>query len=321
MGAGQHGLNGVNPAVSISMWQTYVRPRLMYGLESVYLSKSDTSKLELYQRKVLRQILHLPERVASCAIYILSGQLPLEADLHKRRLSLYGNIVRNDCIERELATRQLAIKDNTSKSWFVALQEVLYRYRLPTAYDLLQDPPDKLTWKIEVRRHVNDYWVKRIIDEAETKSTLEFLNVKAFAPGKVHPIWINSNYNSNSILKANVQVKMACGTYILQSTRARFNQYQVSRVCPLCRASDETLQHFLLRCISLQSTRQLFIDELKALVGGINEEELQALILDPSMVDILGVMTTGDMMGCLYSLSRSLCYALHVRRSILLACV
>ena len=65
--------------------------------------------------------LHLPERVASCAIYILSGQLPLEADLHLRRLSLYGNIVRNDCIERELATRQLAIKDSTSKSWFVAL--------------------------------------------------------------------------------------------------------------------------------------------------------------------------------------------------------
>ena len=30
-----------------------------------------------------------------------------------------------------------------------------------------------------------------------------------------------------------------------------------------------------------QSARHLFIDELKALVGCINEEELQALILDP----------------------------------------
>ena len=89
MGAGLHGLNGVNPEVSISMW-----PRLMYGLESVYLSKSDISKLELYQRKVLRQILHLPERVVSSAIYILSGHLPLEVDLHKRRLSQYGNFVR-----------------------------------------------------------------------------------------------------------------------------------------------------------------------------------------------------------------------------------
>ena len=54
-----------------------------------------------------------------------------------------------------------------------------------------------------------------------------------------------------------------------------------------------------------QSARHLFIDELKALVSCINEEELQALILDPSMVDIHAARTTGDMMGCLYSLSRT----------------
>ena len=180
----------------------------------------------------------------------MSGQLPLEATLHKRRLSLYGNIVRNECIERELATRQLAIKDNTSKNWFVALQEVLYRYRLPTAYDLLQDPPDKLTWKIEVRRHVNDYWVKIIIDEAETKSTLEFLNVKVLSPGKVHPIWINSNYNSNSILKANVQVKMALEHIYYRaqepdSTSIKYPGYAhfVGLQMRLCNVSFSTANH------------------------------------------------------------------------------
>ena len=40
MGAGMHGLNGVNPEVSISMWQTYVRPRLMYGLEVCLLFRN-----------------------------------------------------------------------------------------------------------------------------------------------------------------------------------------------------------------------------------------------------------------------------------------
>ena len=52
--------------------------------------------------------------------------------------------------------------------------------------------------------------------------------------------------------------------------------------------------------------------------------ELQPLIFDLSMVDIFEVRTTGDMMGWgwgLYSLSRHLCYALPVRRSIMLACV
>ena len=86
---------------------------------ALLLSKCDIQNLELYQIKVIRQLLHLPERVATSAIYVLSGQLPMEAEIHKRRLSLYGNIVRNDSIERELAYRQLAVKESTSKSWFV----------------------------------------------------------------------------------------------------------------------------------------------------------------------------------------------------------
>ena len=45
----------------------------MYGLESINLSKCDIQKLELYQRTIIRQILHLPERVASSAVYISSG--------------------------------------------------------------------------------------------------------------------------------------------------------------------------------------------------------------------------------------------------------
>ena len=170
MGAGFHGINGVNLEVSFSIWQTYVRPRLLYGLESINLSKCDIQNLELYQRKVKRQLLHLPERVATSDIYVLSRQLPVEAEIHKRGLSLYGNIVRNDCIERELAYRQLAVKESTSKSWFVALQEVLYKYDLPIAQELLDNPPEKLAWKVLVRRPVNAHWRKVIIHEAEAKS-------------------------------------------------------------------------------------------------------------------------------------------------------
>ena len=63
MGAGLHGLNGVNPEVSVSLWNLYIQPRLLYGLESIQFSRADISKLEKYQRDFLRQIQHLPERV------------------------------------------------------------------------------------------------------------------------------------------------------------------------------------------------------------------------------------------------------------------
>ena len=40
----------------------------------------------------------------------------------------------------------------------------------------MDNPPEKLALKIMVRRHVNEHWKKEIIQGAETKSTLKFLN-------------------------------------------------------------------------------------------------------------------------------------------------
>ena len=58
--AGFHGLNEINHEVSVCIWQTYARPRLVYGLESINITKCDVQKLELYQRTLVRHILHLP---------------------------------------------------------------------------------------------------------------------------------------------------------------------------------------------------------------------------------------------------------------------
>ena len=41
MGTGMHGYNGVNPIVIMKLWNTYARPRLLFGLDSVTLSKKD----------------------------------------------------------------------------------------------------------------------------------------------------------------------------------------------------------------------------------------------------------------------------------------
>ena len=62
----------------------------MYGLESINLSKCDIQKLELYQRTIIRQILHLPERVTSSAVYISSGSGNSQKET---------NIVREHCEE------------------------------------------------------------------------------------------------------------------------------------------------------------------------------------------------------------------------------
>ena len=119
MGAGLHGENGVNPRVSLSLWNTYVLPRLTYGLDFLTLSNSEIQKLNQFHKKILKQVIHLHERTADTVVYILSGQLPLVADLQKRVLGTLGSVLRSNSIERELAERKILLKDKKSKSWFV----------------------------------------------------------------------------------------------------------------------------------------------------------------------------------------------------------
>ena len=73
MGAGLHGENGGNPRVSLSLWNTYVLLRLPYGLDVLTLSNSEIQKLNQFHKKNLKQVMHLHERTADTAVYILSG--------------------------------------------------------------------------------------------------------------------------------------------------------------------------------------------------------------------------------------------------------
>ena len=111
MGAGLHGENGVDPETAMSLLNTYVLPVLLYGLEVIIPSGKAFTMLETQYKRLLKQILSLPITTADPAIYLLSGMLPVEATLHKRILSLFGNITRlpDDSIELRLAKRQLQL--------------------------------------------------------------------------------------------------------------------------------------------------------------------------------------------------------------------
>ena len=101
MGTGMHGYNGINPSVTIRMWNMYVRPRMLFGLDCVLLSKKDYSKLSSYHKFFLKMIMNLSERTADAAIYILSGELPLESFINSQILLKLCSIIRYGGIEKE----------------------------------------------------------------------------------------------------------------------------------------------------------------------------------------------------------------------------
>ena len=67
-------------------------------------------QLEKFQKKILKQLLSVPPNTPDPAIYILSGILPIEAQIHIKVLNFYNNV----CNQAETSIeKQLRHEDNS----------------------------------------------------------------------------------------------------------------------------------------------------------------------------------------------------------------
>ena len=123
-------------------------------------------------------------------------------------------------VERELACRQLAVKDEKSKSWFVYVKKILQKYDLPGIYDLLENPIKKEKWKETIKRAISQHWVKKIQNEAEAKTSLKHLNAQNYETCKPHNIWKHAGVNTLEVKKAGVKALLLAGVYKLQKITA-----------------------------------------------------------------------------------------------------
>jgi hypothetical protein len=90
----------------------------------------------------------LPVRTATSAVYLLLGALPIEAELHKRQLSLLYSILASENTKlKNLMERQLTVNKNNPESFFSRIQDILDLYNLPPIYVLVDALPTKLAWK------------------------------------------------------------------------------------------------------------------------------------------------------------------------------
>ena len=88
MGSGFHGTNGIGAVTCYKIYYTYVLPKLINGLEVLQLKKKHVDNLETFHRKSIRDLHSLPQIIATAAIYLLVGAIPIEAKLHKIKCSL-----------------------------------------------------------------------------------------------------------------------------------------------------------------------------------------------------------------------------------------
>ena len=109
---------------------------------------------------MLKQILSLYTNVADPTIYILSRILPIEAEIHIKAITLFGNITRSDrsSIDWRLAERQLHVKSYSSNRWFIDIKTICINYGIIDPHKYLKNPLSKIDWKKLIKKQVHSYW-------------------------------------------------------------------------------------------------------------------------------------------------------------------
>ena len=104
-------------------------------------------------------------------------------------------------------------------------------------------------------------WVAIVKSQADLYSSLQWLNTGIYRPGVCHPL-VTSFGDLREVPCIAVKLKIVTVTYILQTTRAAFNQNAVNPTCLACNRDDETLRHFLLGCPVLLSRCEPVIHQI-----------------------------------------------------------
>ena len=76
----------------------------------------------MFQKRMIKQLLSLPTRCPDPAVYILTGILPIEAQIHLKALVFLCHQDESS-IEKKLAVRQLTVKADSSNSWFTCIKK------------------------------------------------------------------------------------------------------------------------------------------------------------------------------------------------------
>ena len=130
--------------VSYKLYQCYVLPRLLFGLETIFLLKKHLKVLN----NTLRKLQALPERTSHAAFLLLLGALPLEAELDKRNLSLLYSCLKSGNTKLVLlAKRQSLFYDNEGISFSTRVKQILVKYEIPDIDSIFDMNISKEEWK------------------------------------------------------------------------------------------------------------------------------------------------------------------------------
>ena len=125
------------------MFLSYHQPSFLYGLDTVPINTTVMATLETKYRKVLKNMLSMPDCVASALVYLTMGVLPATAQRHLELLVLLGQLAlcdQDDQNVRKIVQHNLAFFDEKFGGWSSLARQKAVVYGLPDPLQYMGHP-------------------------------------------------------------------------------------------------------------------------------------------------------------------------------------
>jgi len=228
----------------------------------------------------------------------------------------------------------LTYEPKGSRSWFLLIKETCQEYGLDHPLDFMNNPPSKQYFKKLVKLKVCEYWQRHFVDECSELSSLRYFDPTRASLLSPHPIWKFGGDSAYEVNKSNIVAKMLSGRYRTEALKRHWLSNSSGYcVMPTCENCIGDLEHLLLFCPALQTTRnRLFsiwnqklcqfaplLAVFHGLVNGTSQDFI-AFLLNPSanskIIRLSQVYGPWVLENVMY-LTRTYVYTIHKEKLIL----
>ena len=313
----------LSPVVKLHLYRTFVCPVLRSGLSSLVVKNTAISPLSIFQRKVLKGVLKVSKQASTAGIHFLTGELPIEAKLHRDVFSVFFSVWNNPAAKiYDIVKYLLSSSNDDSRTWAVYVRQISGQYGLEDPLSCLRrDPPTKSTFKADVDARIKAFYE----NELRRKSEMKYFNISMHGlSGRHHPA-LSGLVTVQDVKKSRSHIKMLIEDYYTYQMKSEHSGGSPNcRLCP--DEKPEDICHILTFCSSYNDIRTRILEEYSYLClqnsSNINFSELISdseilcqFILDPSSFNLKNRIHLNDpQLGSFFQISRDLCFSINERR-------
>ena len=314
----------ISPALKTQLFRTYIAPIARSGLSALTLSAHHINPLTVFHRKSIRGFLGLSNRAPVPSLYFLTGELPLEASIHRDIFSLFHNLWSNPTTKiHGLIKYLLENCPKNSNTWSRHIRNLALTYSIQDPNEVINNtPPSKREYSNYILTKITVYWEKELRERASKHSNMKFLNVNLKGlNGRPHPC-LKFIRTTRDARKARSHLKFLCSDIYTFEKKGKYQGG--SSKCRLCLNENENIVHIISICPTYSEIRTRILEEMKAICETVitfddilsdNEMKTQ-FILDCTSPNLAcRISPDSDIYQSVLKLSRDLCFGILKHRT------